>query len=272
MYTKFYGLTEKPFNITIDPNFLFFSRVHKDAFSHLLYGIKEKKGFIVITGDIGAGKTTLCRALLNQFDETTKTAYIFNPSLTGRQLLEAILEDFGVPPEKKDKVVLFRQLNRFLLDELSRGHNVVLIIDEAQNMKHSLLEELRMLSNLETEKEKLFQIILVGQPELRDKLNSPQLVQLRQRVSVRFHLAPLQKDEIGLYIYHRLKVAGSSGDIIFTQDALEKIFLYSNGIPRLINQVCDRALLHGYVKETKTIDVDIIKKCISEIEGVRVLN
>jgi len=232
-----------------------------------MYGIRESIGFIAITGEIGAGKTTLCRLLLNQLDEKTKTAYIFNPSLSGIQLLEAILEDFGLTPEKKDKVVMFRQINRFLLDELTQGNNVVLIVDEAQNVKNELLEEIRMLSNLETEKEKLFQIILVGQPQLNGKLNSPDLVQLRQRISVRFLISPLRKDELGMYIYHRLKVAGGAGDVEFTPEALDRIYSYSNGVPRMINQICDRSLLHGYVMETKKIGDDIIKRSIEEIEG-----
>jgi len=267
MYTNFYGLHEKPFNVTSDPNFLFFSQTHKDAFSHLSYGIKERKGFIAITGEIGAGKTTLCRALLNQLEENTKTAFILNPSLSGIQLLEAILEDFGLKPEKKNKIVLFRQLNKFLLNELKVGHNVILIIDEAQNIKNSLLEEIRMLSNLETEKEKLFQIILVGQPQLNDKLNSPALVQLRQRIAVRCHITPLAKDEIGPYIHHRLKVAGSAGDIEFNRGATEKLFIYSNGIPRLLNLLCDRAMLMGYVRNLRTFTEEIIEESIAEIEG-----
>ena len=234
----------------------------------MLYGIHERKGFIVITGEIGAGKTTLCRALLNELDETVKTAFIFNPSLSGLQLLEAILEDYGLRPSGKNKMVLFKQLNKFLIDELRLGHNVVLIIDEAQNLRTALLEEIRMLSNLETEKEKLFHIIFVGQPQLTEKLNSPALIQLRQRIAVRFHLTPLHKDEIVQYIYHRLKVAGAECDIEFTNAALEKIYLYSNGIPRLINIVCDRALLHGYVNGTKRFDDAIIAKCISAIEGI----
>jgi len=204
--------------------------------------------------------------VLNQYDEKAKSAYVFNPMLSGQQLLEAIIEDFGLTPERRNKVGLFKQLNRFLLDELSQGNNIFVIIDEAQNMKESLLEELRMLSNLETDKEKLFQIILVGQPTLNDKLNSPELVQLRQRIAVKFHLSALEKDEIPQYIHHRLKVAGSAGDVRFTETAVEKIYSYSNGIPRIINLVCDRALLHGYVKETKTIDETIVNKSISELQ------
>ncbi|MCK4464039.1 MAG: AAA family ATPase [Candidatus Omnitrophica bacterium] len=267
MYTQFYGLKEKPFNVTSDPSFLFFSRTHREAFSHLLYGIKERKGFIAITGEIGAGKTTLCRAILNQLDSSdTKTAFIFNPSLSGIQLLEAILEDFGLTPERRNKIALFKQLNKFLLSELSLGRNIVLIIDEAQNIRNPLLEEIRMLSNLETEKEKLFQIILVGQPQLNEKLNSAALCQLRQRIVVRFHVSPLGTDEIEKYIYHRLKVAGSNGDIKFTQESIRRIFAYSNGIPRLINLVCDRSLLKGYAMGTKTLDDEIVKIGISEIE------
>lgn len=268
MYNEFFGLKEKPFNVTSDPNFLFLSRVHKEAFSHLLYGIKERKGFLEITGEIGAGKTTLCRALLNNLDSNTKSAFIFNSTLPDMQLFQTMLEDFGLSIEKRSKAAMLRQFNNFLLEELSRNNNVVLIIDEAQNLKNSVLEELRILSNLETEKEKLFQMILVGQPQLRDKINSPTLEQLRQRIGVRFHITPLENDEVQEYIYHRLRVAGSGGGITFSNLALGAIYKYSNGIPRLINKVCDKALLCAYVIETKHIDLSIIERCIQEIEGV----
>ncbi|MDD5439269.1 MAG: AAA family ATPase [Candidatus Omnitrophica bacterium] len=267
MYRNFYGLKEKPFNVTSDPAFLFLSRTHKEALDHLLYGIKERKGFITITGEIGAGKTTICRALLNKCDENTRTAFIFNPTLSGTQLLEAILEDFGIAPERKNKVILFKQLSSFLLNELAKGHNVVLIVDEAQNMRSNLLEELRMLSNLETAKEKLFQIILVGQPELAVKLDTPALTQLRQRIAVRFHVTPLGRDETAKYICHRLAVAGAPDVVHFEEPALNAIYAYAKGIPRLINIVCDRALLHGYVQETKSITEGLIQKSIAEIEG-----
>jgi general secretion pathway protein A len=268
MYRQFFGLKEKPFNVTSDPDFLFLSRVHKEAFSHLLYGIKERKGFIEITGEIGAGKTTLCRALLNNLDINTKSAYIFNSTLPDMQLFQTVLEDFGIPIARRTKAAMLRQFNNFLLDELSKNNNVVLIIDEAQNLKNSVLEELRILSNLETEKEKLFQLILVGQPELRGKINSRGMEQLKQRLSVRFHITPLEKNEIREYINHRLKVAGSAGDIDFSDEAVEAIYRYSHGIPRLINKVCDKSLLCAFVAETKRIDQPFIEKSIQEIEGL----
>lgn len=266
MYVQFYGLREKPFNVTSDPNFMFFSRHHKEALAHLFYGIKERKGFLEITGEVGTGKTTLCRVLLNSLDEKTKTAFILNPNLSEVQLLRAITLDLGIKNETKNRNELISSLNKFLIQQLSLGFNVVVIIDEAQNLKPAILEQVRMLSNLETEKDKLFQIILVGQPELRDKLNSPSLRQLRQRISVRYHILPLQMDEVEQYIAHRLNVAGSDGALIFTDKAVEQIYRYSEGVPRLINIICDRALLAGYVLEKKKIGHDIIIKCVREME------
>lgn len=270
MYREFFGLKEKPFNITSDPNFLFLSRVHKEAFAHLLYGIKERKGFLEITGEIGAGKTTLCRALLGKLDRNTKSAFIFNSTLPELQLLQAILEDYGIIVHRRNKVSLLKQLNSFLIEELTRGNNVVLIIDEAQNLKPSILEEIRMLSNLETDKEKLFQIILVGQPELKNKLASPGLKQLRQRISVRFHITPLEKDEVADYINHRLSVAGSQGQIAFDASAVDRIYTHSGGIPRLINTICDKSMLTAYVMGTRTITLAIVERSIHEMEGTLV--
>jgi general secretion pathway protein A len=267
MYREFFGLKERPFNVTSDPDFLFLSRVHKEALSHLTYGIKERKGFLEITGEVGAGKTTLCRALLNQLDSRTKTAFILNSTLPEMQLLQAVVEDFGLSVDRKNKVSILRQFNNFLLEESSRGNNVVLIIDEAQNIRPTMLEEIRMLSNLETEKTKLLQIVLVGQPELKKKLDSPDLKQLRQRISVRFHITALQEEEVPAYINHRLKVAGSNGQIRFTAEALASICKYSGGIPRLINVVCDKALLLAYVMETGEISNGIVDRSIREIEG-----
>ena len=267
MYLDYYRLRENPFNVTSDPNFLYMSKRHKEAFTHLLYGIRERKGFIEITGEVGTGKTTLCRALMNQLDERTKAAFIFNSDLTQTQLLQSIVDDLGIKVERKTKVELFNRLNSYLIDQLRKGNNVILILDEAQNLKSNTMEQMRMLSNLETEKEKLFQIILVGQPELRDKLNSPGLRQLRQRIGIRYHITPLEKNEITSYVYHRLYVAGSDGTVKFTEDAVERIYDYSAGIPRLINIISDKALLLGFVLETFIINGEIIERSIQEVEG-----
>jgi len=267
MYLEYYGLKENPFNVTSDPDFLYLSHTHKEALDHLTYGIEQRKGFIEVTGEIGAGKTTLCRALLKRLDDGTKTSLVFNSNLPEKQLLEAVLEDFGIVPERRSKVSFLRQLDDFLLEELSKNNNVVLIIDEAQNLRSSALETIRMLSNFETDKEKLLQIILVGQPQLREKLNSPSLVQLRQRVSVRFHLRALEREELRGYIYHRLSVAGSRGKVDLSPGALDLIFSYSGGIPRIINLICDKALLMGFVKDTHQLGHEIIEKSIEEHEG-----
>lgn len=267
MYEQYFGLREKPFNVTSDPEFLFFSRRHKEAFAHLIYGIKERKGFLEITGEIGTGKTTLCKALLNQLDQNTKTALILNPDLNKQQLLKAILRDFGIEFNKDREKSLLDKLNAFLIQQLAHSRNVVLIVDEAQNLKSSLLETIRLLSNLETEKDKLLQIVLVGQPELRQRLQSDELRQLRQRISVRYHISPLDEDEVAVYIRHRLTVAGSADCAIFDPEAVYQIFQYSEGIPRLINVICDKALLAAFVQERKSIDREIILRCIEELEG-----
>lgn len=271
MYNAFYALRQKPFSVTSNPHFLFLSRRHKEALAHLTYGINERVGFIEITGEVGTGKTTLCRALLNQLDEKTKTAFIFNSNMSEVQLMQTIIEDLGIKTDKrsKSKGVLFSELNHFLIQQLALNNNVVLIIDEAQNLSLKLLEQVRLLSNLETENEKLLQIILVGQPELRDKLNRPELRQLRQRIAVRYHIEALEKGEVPLYISHRLSLAGANGRApIFEEKALEEIYSYSGGIPRLINRICNKALLMGFVMDKRRINEDIIKQSILELEGV----
>ncbi len=268
MYKNFYGLKENPFNVTADPAFFFSSKRHSEAFSHLLYGIEQRKGILVITGEIGTGKTTLCRTLLNRFDDKIKTALILNPNFSEVQLLQLIVKDLGIETKSKNRANLVEELNQFLLEESSRGHNVVIIIDEAQNLKERQLEQIRLLSNLETEKEKLLQIILVGQPELVDKLKLHSLRQLNQRISVRYHILPLDKSELKNYIEHRLKVALVNEKLCFSDDAIDEIFLHSQGIPRLINIICDRALLAGYVLETQTIDAKIITECVHEVSQV----
>lgn len=268
MYLKFYGLKEKPFSVTADPNFLYLSRKHREAISHMQYGIGERMGFLEITGDIGTGKTTICKGLLNTLDEHTKTAFILNSNLSEIQILQAIVEDFGIKLKNRNKLTMLNELNKFLLEQLRQGNNAVLIIDEAQNLKLSLLEQIRLLSNLETEKEKLLQIILVGQPELREKLASKELEQLRQRIAIRYHILPLDRDEVEGYISHRLDVAGANNNNFFNGDAMDEVFKFSRGVPRLINIICDKALLAGYIAEKKEIAIKTIKKCAKEIEGI----
>jgi general secretion pathway protein A len=268
MYLKFYGLKEKPFSVTSDPNFLYLSKKHREAISHMQYGIQERMGFLEITGEIGTGKTTICKALLNTLDEHTKTAFLLNSNLSEIQLLEAIVTDFGIRLKNKNKITMLSELNKFLLEQLKCNNNTVLIIDEAQNLKSSLLEQIRLLSNLETEKEKLLQIVLVGQPELKEKLASKELEQLRQRIAIRYHILPLNRDEVDAYVCHRLNIAGSEGKTFFTENAVSSIYRFSGGVPRLINIVCDKALLAGFAADKRDIDADMIKKCSREIEGV----
>ena len=207
MYTEFYGFREAPFNITPDPRFLFFSDKHREAFNHVLFGIRERKGFIQITGEVGAGKTTVCRAILTELGPTYKTALILNPMVTATQLMRTVLAELGLEPRKLDRTAYLEILNRYLLEQAAEGHDVVLLIDEAQDLDPDLLEQVRLLSNLETDQRKLLQIVLIGQPELRDKLNEKGLRQLRQRITVRYHLAPLNRFETERYIAHRLRVA-----------------------------------------------------------------
>lgn len=270
MYCEFYGLKERPFNVTSDPAFFFLSNKHKEALAHLHYGISQRKGIIVLTGEIGTGKTTLCRFFLSELSRKVKTAFILNPRFSEIQLLESIVADFGIAAPNKGKLGLVKQLNSFLLNESGSGNNVVLIIDEAQNLKPGLLEQIRLLSNIETEKEKLLQVILVGQPELNARLNLYELRQLRQRVMVRYHILPLEHREIANYIEHRLNIAGLAGGIDFTREAIEAIASFSSGTPRLINMICDRALLAGFAAETKRIDQVIINKCLEELESYAV--
>jgi general secretion pathway protein A len=264
-------LKSEPFNITADPEFYFSSQRHSEAFSHLIYGIAQRKGIILLTGEIGTGKTTICRTLLNQLEHSVKTAFIINPNFSDVQLLKMILTDLGIEFDQTsdDKHRLIAQLNAFLLDETQLGHNVVLIIDEAQNLDAVELEEIRLLSNLETEKNKLLQIILVGQPELLIKIKDPQLRQLRQRIAVRYHLEPLNRNDVEDYIFHRLKKACQShifmDKLKFTDKAINLIYQYSQGTPRLINILCDRALLAGYVSGLNVINSKIVDTCSKEI-------
>src|ERR1043166_1919553 len=263
MYNEFYGFKEAPFNITPDPRFLFFSDKHREAFHHLIFGIRERKGFIQITGEVGAGKTTLCRALLEQLGPRYKTALILNPCMTETQLLKTILNEFGLPTDKEDRIGYIETLNKFLLDQAAKGCDVVLIIDEAQDLSLELLEQIRLISNLETDQRKLLQIVLLGQPELRDKLNDPRVRQLRQRITVRYHLTPLSRKEMEYYIRHRIHVSGGNGSPSFNRWALRKIYNYSKGTPRLIHAVCDKTLLCGFVTNTDHFQLGHVRRAIN---------
>lgn len=221
MYEQFYNFTEKPFNLTPDSKYFFPSKEHEEALNSLIYTVNERKGFAVITGEIGSGKTTICRTLINKLDTHTKAAIITNTYLTGKQLVQLALEDFGIQTRAKNKVQLMKELNDFLISQLSLGYNVVLIIDEAQNLRPSVLEEIRMLSNLETEKEKLIQILLLGQPELRNQLNLQELAQLKQRINVYYHIYPLGEEETAAYINHRLKIATGTKELTLPQRSIE---------------------------------------------------
>lgn len=271
MYLEFFGLKEKPFSLTPDPQFLYLSEGHRTAIDSLLYGIQQREGFMVVTGDIGTGKTTICRSLLEKLDQNVKTAVIFNSFLTEGELLRAILRDLGFTSVGRTKAERIEALNQYLLNQLSKGGHVILIIDEAQNLSIPVLEQIRMLSNLETTKEKMLQIILFGQLELDQKLQSPKLKQLNQRIAIRHQILPLSREETESYIYQRLTVAGSQGGITFSKSAIDEIYRFSNGIPRLINLICDRTLIGGFVDETFHIDKGLVKKAIKDLGGKEVM-
>ena len=268
MYLQYYGLTEAPFDITPNPKFLFYSAKHREAFNHLLYGIRERKGFVQLTGEVGAGKTTLCRAMLEQLDNSHfATALILNPVMSPTELMKAIAVEYGLPVNGLDRLDILAVINEFLLQQVERGKDTVLIIDEAQDLTDELLEQVRLLSNLETDNRKLLQIVLMGQPELRERLNNPRLRQLRQRITVRYHLLPLSRYEVNQYIQHRLSVSGAKGAPYFTQPALWRVHRYSQGIPRLVNAVCDKALLAGFVQQREKIDFGMVGNAVRELEG-----
>jgi general secretion pathway protein A len=265
MYIDFYGFKHQPFNLTSNPNFFFESNSHKEALACLLYGISSKMGLMLITGEVGTGKTTLCKTLLKKLPPQVKTSLILNPYFSDVQLLTAIVEDFGLNVEQKTKLDIIKTLNSFLVEISSKGQNAVLIIDEAQNLTSRQLEQIRLLSNLETAETKLLQIILVGQPELKDKLNNFNLRQIRQRISVKYEIVPLNEAEVKDYIEFRLTVCGNN-QVAICPSGYKLIYEFSKGIPRLVNMLCDRALLCGFVKDKKNFDEKILKACIEELK------
>jgi general secretion pathway protein A len=267
VYLEFYGLSEPPFNITPNPRFLFYSAKHREAFNHVLYGIRERKGFVQLTGEVGAGKTTICRAILEKLGENYSTALILNPILDSDGLMKAIAAEYGLKVKGLDRMETLHAINGHLLNLVEHGKDAVLIIDEAQDLTDELLEQVRLLSNLETDDRKLLQIVLLGQPELRDRLNAHNLRQLRQRITVRYHLKPLTMEEVGRYIQHRLQVSGANGAPWFTRAALWRIHRYSQGVPRLVNALSDKCLLAGYVKQSDHIDFYTVGRAIRELEG-----
>jgi len=267
MYQEFYGLKEKPFVLTPDPQYLYLGKGHQTAIESLFYGIHQREGFMVVVGDIGTGKTTICRTLLERLDGNVKAAIIFNSFLNEEELLESILQEYGFPSKGRSRKERIDALNKLLIHYLSENKNAILIVDEAQHLSVPVLEQIRMLSNLETEKEKMLQIILVGQLELDQKLRSPELRQLNQRIAIRHYLQPLTRNEMQSYIFQRLQVAGANGNVTFSRSALTEIHKFSKGVPRLINLLCDRALLGGFAHETHHINKGIVKEAKKSLLG-----
>ncbi len=266
MYTTYFGFREKPFTLTPNPRFIFLSKNHKEAFAHLLYGINNRYGFIALTGEVGTGKTTVLRTLLSQLqDDAYRMALIFSPSLTSVELLRTINSEFGLPATSDHSNELLAELNGFLLEETASGRTVVLVIDEAQTLQPEVLEQVRQISNLETESDKLIQIILAGQPELDELLSRPDLRQLNQRIAVRYKLGPMSREETRSYIRQRMEVAGETGGVVFTGAALVLIHLFARGIPRMINILCDRSLLTAYGDERRLISSGIVVRAMKEL-------
>ena len=270
MYLTFYGLKEKPFNATPDPKFLYLTPGHREALAQLVYSVQENRGFLVLTGEVGTGKTTLLHAFvqrLNRVNGRTAVAYVFNTMLPFEDLLEYVLEELGVPTPPSSPAQRLLALRRFMLDRRRAGQNTVLILDEAQNLDPATLERIRMLSNLETPTEKLLQILLVGQPELRAKLNRPELRQLQQRIELQCGLAPLSREQVRDYILTRLRIAGAHDLGLFSDRAQTRIATYSRGIPRRVNILCDHCLVIGYAEHRRRIEVDTVDQAIAALEG-----
>jgi general secretion pathway protein A len=269
MYQSYYGFKEMPFNITPDPKFLYLSPTHQEALQHLKFGIREKKGFIVLIGEVGCGKTTICRRFLNELDPARyDTALILNPRVTETQMLKAILGELGETKIARSQADLVAQMNRVLLERIARGRDIVLIIDEAQNLSFEVLEQVRLLSNLETDKQKLLQIVLMGQPELKEVLAREELRQLRQRILVHYELNTLSFRDMIHYIQHRLTLAGGTGRPAFTQWALRSIHKASRGIPRVVNNLCDKSILSAFIRESDEVNFWDARRAIREMDNL----
>jgi len=266
MYLSFFNFSCKPFDLVPNPEFMFLSKTHKKAITYLDYGIRERVGFVLLTGEVGSGKTTIIRDLINKNLDNVVLAKVFNTNVNSEQLLAMINDDFNLPVQGRDKISLLRDLNNFLVGQYAKGTQPLLIIDEAQNLSPEALEEIRMLSNLETSDSKLLQIILVGQPELRSQLARPELRQLRQRISIQCHLQPLSRQEVEAYILHRLEVAGNRAALCFTPAAFDVIDKYSCGIPRLINIICDFLLLAAYAEGIQDINDSMINEIVGDLD------
>ncbi len=265
MYCEFYGMRERPFNVTADPKFLYLNARYREALASLHYGVTQRKGFITLIGEAGTGKTTLLKKLLNDLDPNTRTVFVFNTNVTFDEILEYIFGEFDLPVHNGKRLYMLQRLNAFLLDELREGRNVALLVDEAQDLDYSVLEDLRLLSNLETSKEKILQIVLAGQPELGQKLTNPSLRQLRQRVAVNCRLMPLTREELTEYIQSRLSSAGCSDPQLFSSDAEERVYEISGGIPRIVNVVCDNALVIGYAMGKKRLNADVVDEAAADL-------
>ncbi len=266
MYEHFFNLKVKPFDLVPNPDFLFLSKSHRKAKGYLEYGIRERTGFILVTGEVGSGKTTIVRDLIKGLNGGATLSKVFNTKVTSEQLIAMINEDFGLTIDNKDKITLLRELNDFLIDQYADSNQPILIIDEAQNLTPELLEEVRMLSNLETDRSKLLQIILVGQPELRKTIAQPELRQLRQRISISCHICPLTRKEIEEYIFHRLEVAGNRDAVALSDIIFNAIYEFSRGIPRLVNIIFDFLLLSAFVEGTRELSTELVQEVIGELE------
>src|SRR4051812_5008619 len=271
MYEKYFQLRERPFALSPDPEYLYPSRGHQEALSYLRYGVEGHAGFVVITGEIGSGKTTMLQALLGRLDRNITVARLVNTMLDPRELLEAIVLDFGIDPTGMSKPMMLQKLAEFLVQQRQAGRLTLLVIDEAQNLSLPALEEIRMLSNLETEKSKLIQIIMIGQPELREKLSLPQLTQLRQRITVSYHLQPLDAEETANYINHRLKRAAIGSPVTFPHDVTDLIHARSRGVPRIINVIADATLLFAYGIDRRDVDMATTQEALEELDATGVL-